>query len=271
MGALLDLPPELITLVIDNLHGDGAALRACALVSRVFLPQSQAHLFEHIMLGGRRIFPGSTWIALKNVEATRKYIPSDPDGPLSYTRNLSIFLGVLTRPQDLEGIYDHLLAFKNVRELQARLFATNYVRGGLALFSRYFSHFQSTLRCLHLETPLKNPKDLITFIASFPLLEDVSIEALRDSPILPPLLDNESKGFDPDLLSPLKGSLRLYRLRRSDDFATELARVRVQYHALSICDVTAWTGVRELIIACAPTLRTLNITRESCKLLSLRF
>jgi hypothetical protein len=169
----------------------------------------------------------------------RTYIPLGPDGSLSYTRDLSIFIAALTQPQDLEEIYDHLMAFKSVRKLQTCLFATDFVKKGLVLFSRYFPHFQSTLRHL--------------------------IEAPRNFPIHPPLPDSESEGFDPDLFSPLKGTLRLNRFQYWKHFATELAKVQIQYHPLSICDAMVWKGIQELTIDCAPTLRTLNITRESCK------
>jgi hypothetical protein len=264
MGGPSDLPPELIALIIDNLHDDRAALRACALVSHAFLPRSQAHIFEHLELVSKWAFsvPGQG-----DTDTMRTYIPSDPDGVLSYTRNLSIFPGALVWPEHLEDIYGHLLAFKNVEELQVRLFATHFVREGPTLFSRYFSHFQPTLRRLHLQTSLENSKDLITFIASFPLLEEVSIDSLS----LPLLPEIKSEGFDPDLLSPLKGSLRLCHLRRGDTFATELAKVRIRYHTLSIHNAMAWMGIQELIIACGPTLRALNIICEDCKLSSLRF
>jgi len=293
MGILSDLPPELIALIVDNLHDDRAALRACALVSRVFLPLSQAHLFECVQLWGRWIcddgIPESDanlaerdrlwffWIlcsmdepaARGNIDTIRRFILPGPHDVLSYTQSLSIFIRPLVQPQHLETIYDYLMAFKNVKELQISLFAPHFTREDLTLPSRYFSHFQPTLRCLHLKTLLENPKDLVKFIAFFPLLEEVSIETIFFR--LPSLPDGESDWFDPDLLSPFRGSLKLSQFRHENAFATELAKVRVQYHTLSLCDVTVWTGIRELIIACAPTLRALDILRETCELTTFDF
>ena len=120
-----------------------------------------------------------------------------------------------------------------------------------ALPSRYSSHSQQTLRCLHLKTPLENSKNLVTtFITFLPHLVEVSIEVLFIS--LPSHSDNKSKGFDPDLLLPLKGSLRLRRFRDGDDPATEPARLL--HHFLLICGATVWTGVQEPTTASAPTL-----------------
>jgi len=283
MGVLSDLPPELIALIVDNLHDDRAALRACALVSRVFLRQSQAHLFERLRLWDwwalHDEIPQSSvnlgersrlWdvfcstdepTAWGNADAVRTFIPPSPCDALLHTRRLSIFLKPLVQPQHLESIYRCLVGFKNVRELQVPLFATHFAREDPTLSSRYFSHFQPTLRCLHLKTLLENPKDLIEFIAFFPLLEEVSIEAIFFS--LPSLPDSELD--DPGLLSPFRGSLKLSHLQRENAFTIELAKLRVQYHTLSFCDMTVWTGICELITACAPMLRTLNILRETCE------
>lgn len=46
------LLPELFDYIIDFLHDDQAALRACALVSRSWVPTSRIHLFHHLGLTG---------------------------------------------------------------------------------------------------------------------------------------------------------------------------------------------------------------------------
>ena len=57
MGAFSDLLIKLISFVVDYLGDDREALRACALVSRVFVARSQAHLFKCIRLWNRRTAP----------------------------------------------------------------------------------------------------------------------------------------------------------------------------------------------------------------------
>jgi len=99
----------------------------------------------------------------------------------------------------------HLRQQKPSLKLQARFFAIYFVEGDLTLLSRYLSHFQPTLRCLHFNTSLENPKNLVKFIAFFSRLVEISIETLFLS--LPSLPDNKTEGFGPDLLSPLGGSL----------------------------------------------------------------
>ncbi|KAJ7602337.1 hypothetical protein FB45DRAFT_901910 [Roridomyces roridus] len=46
----MSLPRELCDLIIDYLHADRAALAACALVCRAWVPASRFHLFDHISL-----------------------------------------------------------------------------------------------------------------------------------------------------------------------------------------------------------------------------
>ncbi|KAF8886128.1 hypothetical protein BD779DRAFT_1673307 [Infundibulicybe gibba] len=44
------LPPETIDAIIDHIHDDTVALKACSLVSSTFLPSSRHHLFSEIVL-----------------------------------------------------------------------------------------------------------------------------------------------------------------------------------------------------------------------------
>ena len=86
-----------------------------------------------------------------------------------------------------------------------------------------------------------------------PLLDEVVIER-ADPYNLPVLSESEREGFKPATLSLFRGSLLLSKICQANDFVLELARSRVQYHVLSFHDVTAWMGIRELIVACAPAL-----------------
>lgn len=47
------LPPELTDRIIDFLHDDSAALKACSLTCRAWLPRSRFHKFNFIFLVGR--------------------------------------------------------------------------------------------------------------------------------------------------------------------------------------------------------------------------
>ena len=257
MGRLLDLPLELLELIVGHLHDDKASLGAFSLVSRALLRPSQAQLFKQINV--RRI-PAHGDGSSRNTEDMRKWTSLDPGDAqvLSYTRTLSLSSGQpLVYPQHLDDILGHLIAFKKVRNLTISLFATHYVRNPLVSPARYFAHFQPTLRSIYLTTCLTNPWDLITFIAFFPLLEDLTIQIL-DAYDLPALPESEPEGPEPAALSQFRGSLRLFQFRQTNAFVLELLKHRLQYRALSFSDVTIWTGIQELIVACAPTLQVLR-------------
>ena len=264
MGQLLGLPPELLWLIAEHLYHDKAALRAFSLVSRALLQPSQSQLFKYISIRLRQIESDGS---LRKAGGVRERISLDSGATqvLSYTRTLSLStLEHFALPQQLDDIFDYLIAFKNIKKLRIPLFATHYVRHPLTPLAHYFGHFQPTLRSLHLETWLTNPWDLITFIASFPLLEDVTIQPI-DSYNLPTLQENKPEGFKPAALLPFRGSLRLDRFYQENTFILELVKSRVRYHTFSFRNVTVWTGVQELIVACAPTLRVLDFFSLTCE------
>ena len=146
MGCLLDLPLELLELIVGYLHDDNASLKSLSLVSRVLLPPSQVQLFRWIHI--RRVLKHSDG-NFGNVEGMQKSTSPDFVDPqvLSYTQTLSLSMA---RPvvslQHLNDIFDRLIAFKKVRQLRISLFATQYVRRSSMSLARYFAH--SSRRCV---------------------------------------------------------------------------------------------------------------------------
>ena len=257
MGCLLDLPFELHELIVGHLRDDRASLSAFSLVSRALLSPSQAQLFKRINIWRVPVHDDGN---SGNTEKKRKQASLDLSGTevLSYTGTLSISMGrPLVYPQHLDHIFDDLVAFREVRELRISLFATHYVRHPLTSPARYFTHFQPTLRSLYLETWSQNPWDLITFIAFFPLLEDLTIE-IPSAYNLPTLPKSEPVEREPVAFSPFRGSLRLRQFHQTNLFVLELLNYPVHYHTLAFHEVTIWTGIRDLIVACAPTLQVLD-------------
>ena len=259
MGDLPHIPPELIALIVSHLHNDTAALKACSLVSSAFLPSAQAYLFENIKL----------WFRLnRNIESMRACIPPDPSGVLSHTRNLALFYpGIFLPPSVLDEIFDHFTAFSKVRELRIRLDTSHFVDRNLTSTSRYFSHFRPTLRSLDLTTFDRNPKDLVAFITFFPFLEELSLLFYDAGPAAAP--DRWVGELDPNILAPLRGTLRIHTTPHNPELIMELTKVRILYHTLELGGhiLSPGTGMPELLTACAPTLRVLKFL-HSCRLFS---
>ena len=148
------------------------------------------------------------------------------------------------------------MAFRNVRELRIHLDTFHFVDRNLRSTSRYFSHFQPTLRSLDLTT--FDPKDVIVFVTFFPLLEELSLlfydagpEAARERRV---------NVLDPNLLTPLRGTLRIRDTPPDGRFLVELTKVRVLYHTLEFGGDTlsSGTGILGLVAGCVPTLRVLK-------------
>jgi hypothetical protein len=195
---------------------------------------------------------------MKDIQAQ---VSSGPWRALLYIRNLYIVHDKLIQPRDLDEIFDAFVAFKNVKVLQLVLFATRFVDPDLTLTSRYFAHFQPTLRSLQLGTPTGNPKDLIAFISFFPFLEDVTLFFFE---FVGQMADGELGELDPNRLNPLRGTLRTREFGPDSGFIWELAKVRVQYHTLELCldPASSDVGLQALVAACASTLRVLQLPRH---------
>lgn len=165
-------------------------------------------------------------------------------------------------PSILDKILDHFMAFRNVRELKIRMDTFHFIDRDLRSTSRYFSHFQPTLRSLDLTTFDRNPKDVIIFITFFPFLEELSLLFYGTGPSA--ARERQVKVFDPNLLTPLRGTLRIRATPLNGGFLAELTKVQVLYHTLELGGefLLPGAGISELIAACAPTLRTLSFFHQ---------
>ena len=183
---------------------------------------------------------------------------------LSHTRKLSISSSsIFIVPSILDGIIDHFMAFRNVRELKIRLDTFHFVDCNLRSISRYFSHFKSTLRSLDLTTSDRNPKGVVVFITFFPFLEELSLLFYDAVPGV--AQERRAEMFDPNLLTPLRGTLRIRDTPPNGRFIAELTKVRVLYHTLELGGdfLLPGIGIPELVAACALTLRVLKFL-HSC-------
>ena len=251
MGDLPHIPPEIIALTVDHLHNDTAALKACSLVSYAFLPSAQAYLFENIKLRFRRD---------GNIKSMRAFISTDPSGVLSHTRDLTLFYpGSFISPSILDEIFDHFTAFSKVRGLRIHLDTFHFVDRDLTSTSCYFSHFRPTLQSLDLTTFGGNPKNLLAFITFFPFLEELSLSFYDAGLTAAP--DRRVVVLDPNLLTPLRGTLRILAGPPDIELIVELTKVRILYHTLELGEhlLLPETGMSELVAACAPTLRVLKL------------
>jgi hypothetical protein len=150
------LPPEILDLIVDHLHDEPTALRACCVVSKSWIHRTRTHLFANVE------FHPST----SSIELWKKAFPDPSNSPAHHTRSLTARgLFVVTAADVDAGGW--IRAFDNLIYLHLE---------PLSWEERFslipFHGLSPTLRSLRLTCFFLEVLDLI---CSFPLLEDLTL------------------------------------------------------------------------------------------------
>ena len=235
------LPPEILDLIIDQLHNEPTTLRACCLVSKSWIPRTRKHLFADVKFDAKELLLAS-WM---------KMFPNPSNSPAQHTRSLTIrrpvYLSVPDTPTDAE-VTSCARAFRNVVHLHFRcLFWADHKPRLVPFYG--FSH---TLRSLRLTLTSFQVFDLV---CSFPLLEDLALIALRFGPGL-------VEWIAPSTSPKLTGSLEL---NTSDGIRHAICRLLDFPDGLHFAEITAVCfygdseSMAELVSRCSGTLEYLNL------------
>ncbi|KAG7443271.1 uncharacterized protein BT62DRAFT_922054 [Guyanagaster necrorhizus] len=209
---MVEVPQELVDVIIDHLHADRRALLACLSVSSIFRCRARFHLFPTIRLNKKRDFEEFNVLCAKS--------PSIPD----LVKSLHVIL-----PESVTNIP----SLSRVHTL--------YLNGSLRVmslhlesFSRIFSWVPSTLTSLSIEAITFPTETFRRLIGALPLLKYLSLYTVFvtgtgsvDSQLLelsrggkgPPLEVLSIRSLNPDGVCPffhgypLSGPFALYNLR----------------------------------------------------------
>ena len=152
------LPPELLDHIIDHLHGDPTALKACCVVAKSWVPRARSHLFARVKFDA---------INKPTFEQWMKTFPDPSDSPAHHTRKLTVCgIPVVTSP-DVD-IGDWIRSFRNLVDLclDCRVWKDR----DEALIPFY--GLSPTVRSLSLTY---TPVEVFDLVCSFPLLEDLAL------------------------------------------------------------------------------------------------
>jgi hypothetical protein len=149
------LPPEILDLIVDHLHNEPTALKACCVVSKLWIQRTRTHLFSSIQ------FHPST----SSIELWKKAFPDPSNSPARHTRSLVIRgIPIVTAADADESGW--IRTFHNLVHLH--LECPHWERVSLVPF-----HGMSpVLRSLRL---VSSSPDILDLICSFPLLEDLAL------------------------------------------------------------------------------------------------
>ena len=157
------LPPEIHDLIVDFLHDERSALKACCVVSKSWVPRARHHLFAHIVFHAHpRTHPHMR--GPPQIHQWVKTFPDPSNSPAPYTRSL-VICGSLTL---IAPNVSWIRAFSGI----VRLHLDTYGEPHSVLIS--LGGFSHTLKSLHLT--FKDsfpPSEIFGFVCSFPLLDDL--------------------------------------------------------------------------------------------------
>ena len=234
------LPPEILALIIDHLRDDQAALRACCLISKSWVPWARRYLFARVEFSLMRPF-----------ELWTKAFPRPDSSPAHHTRTLSIRkLHVATLPDS--DVCRWIRAFHGIETLEVKTTKADTKPASLVLLHG----LSPTLKSLHLSFTSLPLSGVFNFICSFPLLEDLSMTAITN---------DDTDGWDNPPTSPrFTGSLYLEIVRGLKPTVRRLCDLPGGLHfskISTIChgdeDVESTTG---LVSRCSDTLESLDVS-----------
>jgi len=233
------LPPELLDHIINYLHDEPNALKACCLASKSWIQRTQQHLFSGVK------FHGSDSCVKKWKEA----FPDPTNSPAYHTRALFILGTDLIKA----ALADTMSAFRGVVCLNivtTRCISLALLRG-----------FSPSLKSLHLTFHDLPDSEIFGLVCSFPCLEDLALDSSGR-------VDRDEGWSAPPTSPGLTGSLRLSVMMERIQFVTHrLSELPNGLHSKKIA--VTWLfeqdvrSTMDLISRCSDTLQSLDITNCS--------
>ena len=236
----MSLPPELIQEVICNLASDVQSLRSCSLVAKSWIHPSRKWLFKDVSISRDtdqrwldRISPGDVEL-LRNVRSFR------------YTSDSNVWVGVTLH--SINSLHRYLPSLCRLESLGlSSLSLVSDAPGQIGLFSA----FQHTLSSLNITCCHTTSSALITIINYFPLLTDLSLQALLFA------VGGESA---PPLSRPLRGRLAITECKTNNRaLFDKLSNPPPELDELTLCRVDMPTFYDAILGVRGGTVRRLKM------------
>ena len=239
-----DLSAELLDHIVDLLHDDEEALKACCLVSKSWIPGARKHLFANVKLH-----------PLARLQAWKNTFPNPSTSPACYTKTLVIGgLEEVTAADAQEGGW--IPTFSRVEDLGAS------VHNPMICLAP-FHGFSTAIKSVHIDFSC-SPCSIFNLIYSFPLLEDLSL-ALFFSLYHPADFNEQPAIPQPHSSPPFTGLLNL-SVHVPEGMKSITRWLLLLPSGLRFRDVRLRLGCDEdvspisaLVEACSSTLETLEI------------
>ena len=160
-------PPEILDLVVNDLHDQRDALLACGTVSKSWVPRTRRHLFARVEFGS----PESS------IESWIKTFPDPSNSPTHYTQSLVVANAQLVTVADM-GVGRWIRAFHNIVHLYVAIRNSQLDDGGQVSLVPFYG-LSPAVKSLHLYSITPCHTEVFSLLCSFPLLEDFALDACR--------------------------------------------------------------------------------------------
>jgi len=236
------LPPEMLDLIVDFLHDEPDALKACCLTSKSWVHRTRQHLFAHLEFFSKH--HAKTW----------KEIFSDPsDSPAHYARSLSIHMSrVVTSVSGSVGGW--IRTFSGVIRLHVDIHGYGSSKAEISLVP--LRGFSPTLKSLRLACGCSVPSsEIFGLVCSFPLLEDLTLLSLSNNSEL-------DRWNIPSTSPKFTGCLDLKMLDGIRPAVRRLLEIPRGLHFSKIsvsCPKEDVESMMDLVSECSDTLESLDI------------
>ena len=260
----MGLPQELIDYIMDMLHDDIRALKACSLTCKAMFASSRHLVHQRLCLTVRN---NQRVLTREEKSRHREGDHRDMDlrflsfmgehGFLQYTRRVYIRDPIRFNPDTL---LPHMSHFKSLDRVHTLTFEGFDAISWANHHQTCFAHFYPTLTSLTLSRPHSQYRDLVEFILQFPNLQNLCLEWLRAGDQTQP---DPSVPIIVDQFPPFRGHLRLAfgaEIGWLADFARDF-RNRIRFRSVEIEADFFGDGVQYYILhLCACALRNLTIS-----------
>ena len=238
---LRSLPSETLDLIADHLHDDPAALKACCIASKPWVPRTRKHIFAHVEFHAQKA----------HIERWKKIFPDPSKSPARHTRSLSIhgLSAVTAAGTDAGGWIRtfHKVVHLRLESLDGR---------DQQAFLIPFHGLSPTVKSLHLTFyPSATFFEVFDLACSFPLLEDLAVISFGPE-------SNNGRWNAPSTSPKLTGSLDLKTIGGTRSVIHRLLNLPHGLHFAKItvsCLSRDFELTTELVSRCSGTLESLTI------------
>ena len=234
------LPPEILDLIVDFLHDEPDALKACYLASKSWVHRTRQYLFAHVEFSLE-----------SHVKLWEETFRDPSNSPARYTRSLTIrrFRVINSVVNSVGG---WIRTFSGIVRLQVDI----HTYSARAVSFVPLRGLSPTLKSLRLAYGSSvPPSEIFGLVCSFPLLEDLALDALGNN--------SEVDGWKIPSTSPiLTGCLDLGitgGIRPAVDRLLELPS-GLHFSKISVsCLIEDVESMIDLVSECSDTLESLSV------------